>query len=52
MFEDPSPGITKGEPPTERWTDGWCHHGCDSIQRERQTALLRRKRVGENGGEL
>ena len=47
--ENPAPGIVEGDPPAQGRSDGGRHDGRDAIQRERQAAFLRRKRVRQNG---
>ena len=47
--EDPAPGVVVGDPAAQRGTDGRRHDRGDAVERERQPALLRRERVGENG---
>src|ERR1700730_15047385 len=47
--ENPAPRVIVCDPASERWTDSRCADGCNSIQREGQSALLGSKAITQNG---
>src|SRR6266436_10305273 len=47
--KNPAPGIVKRDPAAQRRSDRRRHNGCDAVQREGQTSLVRGKGVCKNG---
>src|SRR5262249_32677108 len=47
--KDPAPAVVVGDPTAQGRADGGRDHRCDAKDRKRQAALLRWKRIGQDG---